>query len=377
MTTTPFYYDPKTNQKYPINKPLWRSPDGNPLMISDLSGLTAEDIISRDRSIWRYRKALPITIENPISLGEGMTPLVSHWLDDVKVNCKLEWFSPTGSFKDRGASVMMSYLRQYGVNSILEDSSGNGGSAIAAYGAAGSMGVKILAPESTQPMKITQMKAFGADVELVAGPRHNSQLEAIKQSEHTFYASHNWQAFFLQGTKLLAYEIWEDLGFEAPDNIIIPASAGSNILGVYIGFNELLRANQISKLPRIFCAQPENCAPVDAAFKAGAEDEVPCECSPTIAEGAAIQHPVRMVQVLEALRGSNGGTVTATESEIKQAIRDFAKAGLYVEPTSAIARVATKKLLDRAEIAASDKTVLILTGSGLKATQFMTEFFAD
>ncbi len=171
--------------------------------------------------------------------------MVQKEWNDHRPFFKLEWFNPTCSFKDRGTTVMLSFLRQTGVDAVLEDSSGNGGASIAAYGAAGGMGVKIFAPAYTSAAKVAQVRAYGAQVQLVEGPREESQAEAIRQSAQTFYASHNWQPFFLQGTKSVAYELWEDFNFDAPDNIIIPVGAGSNLLGCDIGFKELLAAGQI------------------------------------------------------------------------------------------------------------------------------------
>jgi threonine synthase len=246
---------------------------------------------------------------------------------------------------------------------------------VAAFGAAAGLNVRILCPESTQAAKVAQMRAFGADVQLVPGARERSEEEAIRQSGKIFYASHNWQPFFLQGTKLLAYELWEDLGFRAPDNIIIPAGAGSNVLGCDIGFSELLAAGQISRLPRLFCAQPENCAPIDASFKSGAAGAVLVETRPTIAEGTAIRKPVRIRQILEAVRRSNGATVTASEQEIVTAVRQLASQGLYAEPTSATAAAAAKKLIAAGAIKQNEVTIVLLTGSGLKATSRMTEIF--
>ena len=125
---------------------------------------------------------------------------------------------------------------------MLEDSSGNGGAAIAAYAAAGGMRSKILVPAYTQPGKIVQMRAYGAEIELIPGnATGHAPTRPSGRPRAIFYASHNWQAFFLQGTKTLAYELWEDLGFRAPDNVIIPTGAGSNVLGCDIGFGELLR----------------------------------------------------------------------------------------------------------------------------------------
>jgi threonine synthase len=221
-------------------------------MITPLPGISRDDIDHNTKSLWKYRAAMPVPIQNPVSLGEGCTPLLEKSWGDLRPLFKLEWFNPTCSFKDRGASIMVSFLKQIGINRILEDSSGNGGAAIAAYGTAAGMEVRVLTPESTAPSKIVQMKAFGAEVQRIPGSRETTQAEAIKQSDAIFYASHNWHPFFLQGTKTLAYEIWEDLGYQAPDNIIIPTGAGSNILGCDIGFGELLRSGQIRKLPRLF-----------------------------------------------------------------------------------------------------------------------------
>lgn len=373
----PVYFDPHTGKTYPLSDIRWRSDDNHPMMISPLPGIGRDDIDTRQRSIWRYQAALPAPIDHPVSLGEGCTPLVQRNWGTARPYFKLEWFNPTCSFKDRGAAVMVSWLQQQGVPKILEDSSGNGGAAIAALGAAAGMQVKILAPAYTPIAKVAQIRAFGAEVQLVEGPREESEYEAIRQSEHIFYASHNWHPFFLQGTKSLAYEIWEDLNFEAPDNVIIPTGAGSNVLGCYIGFNELLAAGQIKKLPRLFVSQPLNCSPIDACFTAGVDTLTDREVKPTIAEGTAIKRPVRLMENLKAIRETNGQTVALTEDQIRDAVRKMAAMGLYVEPTCASAAAAIDVLVTRGAIQPTDTTVAIMTGTGLKSTQFMTELFGQ
>ena len=130
----------------------------------------------------------------------------------------------------------------------------------------------------------TRSRASGAEIELVPGTRQDCADAALRESANIFYASHNWHPFFLQGTKTLAYELWEDLGFQAPDNVIVPCGAGSNVLGCGVGFSELLRAGQIDRLPRIFAAQPAHCAPIAREFL-GLDPSAP---QPTIAEGTAI-----------------------------------------------------------------------------------------
>jgi threonine synthase len=368
-TTEPVYIDPRTASTYPLHEAHWRGDSGGPLMISLLPGIQRSQIRSKVRSLWRYAAALPVAVAEPVSLGEGWTPMIQREWHGAVAHLKLEWFAPTGSFKDRGASVMISILRQIGVREVLEDSSGNGGAAIAAYAAAAGMKAKILAPTSTPPAKLVQMRAYGAVVEQVPGSRQATADAAVREADRIFYASHNWQPLFLQGTKTLAYEIWENLGFRAPDNVLIPLGAGSNVLGCDIGFDELLRRRLIRRRPRLFGVQPANCAPIHASFSRGTEDPVETTVLPTVAEGTAIAKPLRLREVLHAIRRSAGSTVAITESAILSAAISLARQGLYVEPTSAQAAAALTQLLDEGTIGREETSVLILTGSGLKATQ--------
>src|SRR4029077_12896946 len=124
-----------------------------------------------------------------------------------------------------------------------------------------------------------------------------------------FYASHNWHPFFVEGTKTLAFELWEQLGFAAPDNVLVPTGYGSNILGLDRGFDELAVRGEVSGRPRLFAVQAENCAALAAAWDAGAEDYVPFAAGSTIADGIATVRPVRTAEVLAALRRSRGGVV--------------------------------------------------------------------
>ncbi len=367
----PAYLDPRTGQTFSLEEPRWCGPGHAPLLLTRLAGITRAQIAAATRSLWRYRAALPIATPDPITLGEGCTPLIPRTLHHAPALLKCEWMMPTGSFKDRGASVMLSLLRAQGVGAVLEDSSGNGGAAVAAYAAAGGMRATILAPASTSPAKTVQMRAHGASVELVPGTRQDAADAAARRSESIFYASHNWHPFFLHGTKTLAYELWEDLGFRAPDNVIVPCGAGSNVLGCEIGFAELLRAGEITAMPRLFAVQPANCAPVAAAFLAGGP--VAPAIRPTIAEGTAIARPVRLPEVLGALRETQGGAVMLTETEIAEATLELARLGLYIEPTAAQAVGAFGKLLAAGAITPEQTTVLVLTGSGLKATPRIAE----
>ncbi len=370
------YLNPRTGETFPLDQPRWQAPDGSPLLLTPLPGLTRADIVASDNSLWRYRAALPVPVATPITMGEGRTPLVARRLHGAEALLKCEFQMPTGSFKDRGASVMLSILREQGVGAVLEDSSGNGGAAVSGYAAAGGMHATIMTPASTSPAKTVQMRAYGATVELVPGTRQDTSDAAEQRAAEIFYASHNWHPFFLHGTKTLAYELWEDLGFVAPDNVIVPCGAGSNVLGCGIGFGELLRAGQISTLPRIFAAQPANCAPIVAAYQAGETTPVDVVITPTIAEGTAIAKPIRLTEVVGTLLESEGGAVMVSEAEIAAALFDLALVGLYVEPTCAQVVPAFAKLLASGAITPDQRTVLVLTGSGLKATPRIAELLS-
>jgi threonine synthase len=365
---TPAYLDPRSGETFPLDTPRWCGTARAPLFLTDLPGIGRDQVETGTRSLWRYAAALPLAVPDPITMGEGCTPLVARRLLGAEALLKCEWFMPTGSFKDRGASVMLSLLRAQGVREVLEDSSGNGGAAVAAYAAAGGMRAKILVPAATSPAKTVQARASGAAIELVPGSRQDCADAALRQGAARegglFYASHNWHPFFLQGTKTLAYELWEDLGFRAPDNVVVPCGAGSNVLGCGIGFGELLRAGQIERLPRIFAAQPANCAPIARAFL-GRE---PAEARPTIAEGTAIAAPIRLPECVGVLRESGGSAVMLEEEEIARATLDLARGGIYVEPTCAQAAAAFAGLLRAGTIGPSETTVVVLTGTGLKAT---------
>ncbi|WP_407149800.1 pyridoxal-phosphate dependent enzyme [Bradyrhizobium sp. ORS 86] len=370
---SPSYIDPLNGKHYSLDVPRWCSDEGTPLLVTPLPGISRDEIDRGTRSLWRYRAALPLEISKPITMGEGCTPVVEKAWGELRPHFKLEWFNPTASFKDRGTTVMLSFLRQLGVDAVLEDSSGNGGASVSAYGAAGGMRVKILAPVTTSPMKVAQMHAFGAEVQLVEGQREESEAEAIRQSKQIFYSSHNWQPFFLQGTKSLAYEIWEDFNYSVPDNVVMPVGAGSSLLGCYYGFKELLAAGQITRLPRLFAAQPLNCSPVDASFAAGVDTPVNREVRKTIAEGTAIKHPLRLKQIIAALKESGGGTVAIPEDAIIAALKQMARTGLFVEPTSASAAAALDVLKERGAIRPNERTVVIISGTGIKAAGAITE----
>jgi threonine synthase len=363
-----YYVDALTGARYPLDEPRWRGESGGHLNLGDTAGLKRADIDTAMNSLWRYRRALLVDAKSAVTLGEGWTPLVAGRWDGAPVALKLDYLMPSGSFKDRGMTVMVSYLKGRGLTHVLEDSSGNAGASLSAYCAAAGLRCRVLVPETASYPKIAQIAACGAEVVTIEGSRQDVADAALAMSREIFYASHNWQPFFAEGTKTLAYELWEQLGFRAPDNVVVPVGYGANVLGCDRGFSELLRNGEITRMPRLFGVQAANCAPYYAAFRAGVEHFVPAPVSPTVAEGIASSKPTRMREVLAPVRASGGEIVAVSEEEIVRALEALARTGYYVEPTSAAAAAGLSQLIARGVVRSDETTVLVLTGSGLKAS---------
>ena len=363
------YIDSVSGTLYPDDTARWCGDSGAYLNLAPGVGLKRGEIDTGDRSVWRYARALEVDRRHAVSLGEGGTPLLSRNWQGTPVQFKLEFMMPTGSFKDRGMTVMVSYLKSRGIDHVLEESSGNAGASLSAYAAAAGMRCRILVPETASYPKIAQIAACGADVVTVRGTRQDVADAALRMSSEIFYASHNWQPFFVEGTKTLAYELWESLGFRAPDNVITPLGYGSNVLGLDRGFDELLRNGEITRMPKIFGVQAANCAPCHATWQSGGEVPVPVTVTPTVAEGIASSQPTRLREVVRAVRRSGGAIAAVSENEIVSALGALARMGLYVEPTCAAAAAGLTQWLASGVIRTGETTVVVLTGSGLKSSE--------
>lgn len=349
----------------------WRCECGGPLACEPEAFSFSPD--SSLPGLWRYASSLPVADPaKAATLGEGMTPLSAcdweYGKGKVRVLCKFDALNPTGSYKDRGVSVQISRLRELGLTKLVEDSSGNAGAAMAAYSAAAGIGCEIFVPSSTSEGKCAQIAAYGATLRKVPGTREAATRAAEEAAKSVYYASHNWNPYFPEGVKTYAFEIFEQLGGVMPDNVIAPAGQGSLLYGAWKGFSEAAKASGIGKIPKIFGVQSQNCCPLYEAWKNGASTLSPFEKHPTIAEGIASAVSVRGKSVLRAVRESGGGFAAVSEKEIWEAFKQFAQAGFYVEPTSAAAPAGLTRLLNEGLIKQDETTVLLLSGSGLKAT---------
>jgi threonine synthase len=345
---------------------------GSPLALelppTDAATLAAEGA----HGVWRYRGWLPDI--DSVSLGEPTTALVALPSERSTVFAKLEGGQPTGSFKDRGVSVTVAWLRSRGVREIVVDSSGNAGASFAAYAARVDMRARVFVPADASPAKLLQVRAHGATVETVPGPR-SAASEAARAALRTAgpevaYASHLWQPAFLAGTATLAYEVVEGLG-GAPDVLIAPLGGGTLLLGAALGFQRLRAAGLIDRLPRLVGVQATACAPLARAFRDGTDDSRPVEPGPTIAEGIRIARPPRSREILAAIRASRGAIVDVSDEDIVASLRQLFAEGLFVEPTSAAAHAGLAKVAT-----AGETVVVALTGHGSKAAATISDLLS-
>ncbi len=313
--------------------------------------------------IWRFRHTFGFDSSvDPVSLGEGGTPLVKDQVDHRSVFYKLEFLNPTGSFKDRGCSPTISFLASRGVKEAVEDSSGNAGASFAAYTARSGIHGRVFVPDSASGPKRRQIESYGVDVIRVLGPRSNA-AEAVLNAARSgvVYASHAYLPFGIPGYATVAYEIFEQLD-ATPGTVVCPVGQGGLVLGLYRGFKSLRNANLVTEIPEIIGVQARACAPLWALAEYGRIGLDWTSEGETIAEGIRIVHPLRGDVVLAAIEQSNGKIVAVDEEEILPARDELAHRGFYVEPTSAVVWAALKRL--RRVI--SEPIVLVLTGSGLK-----------
>ncbi len=358
------------NQKYPIFDRRWRCDCGGVLDIEFSPSLDVSKVAQRSPNLWRYRDAIPLPEEaQPVSFAEGFTPLLPVVFSGKTLFVKQDYLFPSGSYKDRGATLLISLAKWLGIEWLVEDSSGNAGCAMAAYCASAQIGCEIFVPSDTSPGKLAQIRRYGARLQLIPGSREDTAAAVMKAAENEFYASHSWNPFFFHGTKTWAYEVCEQLGWSAPDTVILPAGNGTLLLGAAIGFRELAGMGLIHQIPRIIAVQAENCAPLAKAFELNSMVLPTIYKKETLAEGIAIAEPVRGKQILEEVRSSGGDFLKVKESEIVASLDMMCRLGFYIEPTSAAVIAGAQRYAATAR--SGEVIVTTFTGSGLKATEKM------
>ncbi len=291
-------------------------------------------------------------LTNAVSIGEAQTPILE--MGDLML--KLEYFSPTYSYKDRGTKTLISYLkgRLPAGFKVNEDSSGNAGASISAYGAAAGFDVNIFVPEKTVASKVKQIELYGAKIHKIPGSREDVSTAA--RTADGYFASHVYNPEFRDGMREISYEIFRQAG-RLPDFVFLPVSAGTLILGVISGFQHLLDSGEISKLPTFVAVQTEAVMPLCAKMNNLSFDSK--ANAPSIADALASREPPLLDLMFQAM-WETGVCITVSEEEIIQARQELASKGILVEYSSATVFAAQKKFRG------TGKKLLVMTGNGLK-----------
>ena len=324
---------------------------------------SADKVESELPGIWRYRHTFSLPQGAPqITLGEGNTPLLWSKVFGKEVGFKLESLNPTGSFKDRGTAVLVSWLAAAGIQEAVEDSSGNAGASFAAYAARAGIKAKIFIPSYASGPKRSQIESYGAEVIAVPGPRSKAAEAVIQEVKGGApYASH---AFLPQGTAgiaTIAFELIQQMD-QVPGTILLPVGHGSLLLGIALGFQGLKQSGVIDRLPMIIGIQAAVCAPLYQAYVNESPELISAAEGKTIAEGVQISDPYHGKEVLRAGRACGGKFLAVEEGEITNGQERLAETGVHVELTSAL----IWNGLEQIHQDCSEPIVCILTGHGLK-----------
>ena len=313
------------------------------------------------------RRAAPRALLPPRETPLIDLPALGADLGVRRLSAKLEFESLTGSFKDRGSSVMLAVAAESGVTEVVEDSSGNAGASVAAYSARVGTRAHIFAPASAPEAKLKQIAVYGAAVHAVDGTRDEVAQAAVDfhRERGIVYASHALSPYFLEGTKTFAYEVLRQTGGELPRHVVFPVGNGSLLLGAYKGFRELHDAGLVADIPRLHCVQTEAVRPIAAAFAGEAWSAA--DAGKTVAGGIAVASPARLRQIVDAAAATNGSAVTVDEASIASWQQRLAsREGVFGEPTSAAAFAGLARLAADGTVGPGDSVLVPVTGAGAK-----------
>ena len=341
------------------------------------SGYYKEDVIFREKTMWRYFEVLPVMErKNIVTLGEGMTPLLPleksaarHGFADLLM--KDESFNPTGSFKARGLSVAVSKAKELGIEKCIVPTAGNAGGALAAYCARAGMRCTVVMPRHTPTVFKNECELYGAELLLVDGLINDcaKKVASLKQGGAYYDVSTLKEPYRLEGKKTMGYEIAEQLGWRLPDVVIYPAGGGTGLIGIWKAFKEMIEMGWIAPgpLPKMIAVQSNNCAPLVRAFYDANNWMDGFEPQPSLANGLAVPYPFGMDMMLETLHQSNGFAYAVSEEAIIEGVKEFARTeGMLIAPEGAAVWKALLQLRNMKVIDAADKIVLLNTGSGYK-----------
>jgi threonine synthase len=324
-------------------------------------------LATRPATMWRYAEVLPDA--PPVSLGEGFTPLLPS-REFPNVFIKDEGLNPTGSFKARGMSAAVAMAKAYGLRKLAAPSAGNAGSALAAYAAAAGLESHIFMPRDVPLANRVECESYGAQVTLVDGLISDCarMVAERKEKEGWFDVSTLKEPFRVEGKKTMGYEVAEQLGWKLPQGIIYPTGGGVGLLGMWKAFEEMETLGWIGhERPKMVAVQSTGCAPIVKAWDEGKSTAEFWPGASTLAAGLRVPKAYGDYLILRILKDSSGIAVAATDAEIMDAFRHWARMeGIFAAPEGAASLVAYRKLRASGFFSAEDKVVLFNTGSGLK-----------
>ena len=333
-------------------------------------------------TIWRYAPLLPVADAAPIDLGAGWTPLVRAerlaaelglgelWIKNDTVN-------PTGSFKDRVVSVALTKARQLGFKVAACASTGNLANSVAAHAARAGMVSVVFIPHDLELAKVVTTAVYGGHVVAVEGTYDDvNRLCAELTSDHPAWAfvNVNIRTYYAEGSKTLAFEVAEQLGWQAPDHVVVPVASGSQLVKVARGFAELHEVGLLDEAPsvRVSGAQAAGCSPVATAFAEGTDAIRPVKPD-TIAKSLAIGNPADGWYALQTVRRSGGALAAVTDDEIRDGIRLLARTeGIFAETAGGVTIATLAKLAAAGVVRRDERVVAYVTGHGLKTIEALS-----
>jgi threonine synthase len=346
----------------------------------NIIGVNKHTFESREKTYWRYFELLPIADRsNIVSLNAGLTPLqaadkLGPKLGLKNLYIKNDSVNPTFSFKDRPAGVAVSRANETKLKAVGCASTGNLAAATAAHAAKAGLPCYIFAPSDIEHVKIAQALSYGAEFVAVEGTYDDANRLAsiIGDKKGIGVVNINMRPYYVEGSKTLAYEVTEQLGWQVPDSLVIPVGSGAMLNAICKGFEELHSLGLIGSLKnmKIIAAQPHGCAPVVDAFKRNSDEVIPVERPETIAKSLAIGDPGDGIYVLKRLKQYNGIAEEASDEEITDGIMLLAQTeGIFTEPAGGVSVAVLRKLVEEDKIEKDERTVCYVTGNGLKATE--------
>ena len=349
---------------------------GQPYLVRYDSGAPSRDRVSPRWDMWRYAAVLPLADgESPVSLGEGLTPLhdvpeLARELGVRRLWIKDEGLNPTASFKARGMSAAITRARGSGVPGLVVPTAGNAGAALAAYGAAARLPVRVYAPESTPKPILDTIRVFGAELSLVPGHIGDAgkQARAFAADSGYFDVSTLREPYRIEGKKTMGIELAEQLGWRYPTHIVYPTGGGTGLIGMWKVFGEMRDWGWMPRdaaLPHMIVAQAEGCAPMVRAFREGAEHGTPWENPSTHASGLRVPAPLGDRLILRALRESAGDAGAASEEAIRQGTQRISRTcGVDAAPEGGCALAVCQQLVAAGRIPGDAEVLVFNTGSG-------------